>query len=136
MQNIHCSRLAIMYSYSNCVRMKIEVIKGWSVYVRRRTAHAKLKRLTRFNKETYERRLRHAAVSPSSRQHVHDSSNSVVESEFEEKMHDVCAICFCELSAHESLITQCNHIFHTSCLRKWLYLQDSCPMCHQVVYEQ
>lgn len=31
-------------------------------------------------------------------------------------------------------ITRCNHYFHGVCLRKWLYVQDICPLCHDVLY--
>uniref|UniRef100_A0A803Y0L5 Zinc finger RING-H2-type domain-containing protein n=1 Tax=Meleagris gallopavo TaxID=9103 RepID=A0A803Y0L5_MELGA len=30
-----------------------------------------------------------------------------------------------------AVVTSCHHFFHGACLRKWLYVQDSCPMCHQ-----
>lgn len=29
-----------------------------------------------------------------------------------------------------AVITYCGHIYHGSCLRKWLYVQETCPMCH------
>ncbi|XP_078530679.1 RING finger protein 145-like [Lissotriton helveticus] len=45
--------------------------------------------------------------------------------------NDVCAICFQEMSV--AVITTCGHFFHAGCLRKWLYVQDTCPMCHQQV---
>ncbi|KYO35818.1 hypothetical protein Y1Q_0022368 [Alligator mississippiensis] len=45
--------------------------------------------------------------------------------------NDVCAICF--QGMHMAVITPCGHFFHDSCLRKWLYVQDTCPMCHQQV---
>ncbi|XP_050799288.1 RING finger protein 145-like isoform X29 [Gopherus flavomarginatus] len=45
--------------------------------------------------------------------------------------NDVCAICFQEMTV--AVITDCGHFFHTGCLRKWLYVQDTCPMCHQPV---
>ncbi|KAM4810435.1 RING finger protein 145-like [Rhinophrynus dorsalis] len=45
--------------------------------------------------------------------------------------NDVCSICFQDMSA--AVITQCVHFFHADCLRKWLYIQDTCPMCHQQV---
>lgn len=32
-----------------------------------------------------------------------------------------------------AVITYCRHFFHGNCLRKWLYVQDTCPMCHQTV---
>ena len=31
-------------------------------------------------------------------------------------------------------VTRCNHYFHGACLRKWLYVQDSCPLCHAALY--
>ena len=44
-------------------------------------------------------------------------------------LEDVCAICFDPMSSAK--ITRCGHYFHASCLRKWLYIQSSCPLCHQ-----
>lgn len=32
-----------------------------------------------------------------------------------------------------AVITYCGHFFHGNCLRKWLYVQETCPMCHQTV---
>ncbi|XP_067280942.1 E3 ubiquitin-protein ligase RNF139 [Pseudorasbora parva] len=48
-------------------------------------------------------------------------------------VEDVCAICYQEFGA-SARITPCHHYFHALCLRKWLYIQDTCPMCHQRVY--
>ncbi|XP_062492589.1 RING finger protein 145-like, partial [Pezoporus occidentalis] len=46
------------------------------------------------------------------------------------RLHDdVCAICFQDLAV--AVVTPCSHLFHAACLRQWLCLQDSCPMCHQ-----
>ncbi|KAM9354171.1 RING finger protein 145 [Pholidichthys leucotaenia] len=45
--------------------------------------------------------------------------------------NDVCSICFQEMNC--AVITYCGHFFHGSCLRKWLYIQETCPMCHQTV---
>ncbi|XP_061439606.1 RING finger protein 145-like isoform X2 [Rhineura floridana] len=44
---------------------------------------------------------------------------------------DVCAICFQELTL--AVIMQCGHFFHEDCLRKWFFVQDTCPLCHQPV---
>ncbi|MBN3321495.1 RN139 ligase, partial [Atractosteus spatula] len=49
------------------------------------------------------------------------------------EIEDVCAICYQEF-ATSARITPCHHYFHALCLRKWLYIQDTCPMCHQKVY--
>lgn len=46
---------------------------------------------------------------------------------------DVCAICYQEMRAAK--ITRCNHYFHGVCLRKWLYVQDRCPLCHDILYK-
>ncbi|NP_001116520.1 E3 ubiquitin-protein ligase RNF139 isoform X1 [Danio rerio] len=48
-------------------------------------------------------------------------------------IEDVCAICYQEFGS-SARITPCSHYFHALCLRKWLYIQDTCPMCHQRVY--
>ncbi|XP_068228294.1 RING finger protein 145-like [Palaemon carinicauda] len=45
-----------------------------------------------------------------------------------EAYNDVCAICYAEMTS--ARITHCYHFFHGPCLRKWLYVQDKCPMCH------
>ena len=47
--------------------------------------------------------------------------------------NDVCAICFQEMNS--ARLTACGHFFHGCCLRKWLYVKDACPMCHQQINE-
>ncbi|XP_076829971.1 RING finger protein 145 isoform X3 [Brachyhypopomus gauderio] len=44
---------------------------------------------------------------------------------------DVCAICFQDMTS--AVITYCGHFFHGNCLRKWLYVQETCPMCHSSI---
>lgn len=46
--------------------------------------------------------------------------------------NDVCAICYQELAT--ARVTRCKHMFHGVCLRKWLYVQDTCPLCHKLIY--
>lgn len=29
-----------------------------------------------------------------------------------------------------AIITPCGHFFHAGCLKKWLYVQETCPLCH------
>ncbi|CAG4970801.1 unnamed protein product [Colias eurytheme] len=50
-----------------------------------------------------------------------------------DQLDDVCAICYQEM--HSAKITRCNHFFHGVCLRKWLYVQDRCPLCHDILYK-
>lgn len=47
-------------------------------------------------------------------------------------LNDVCSICYSEMVSAK--ITRCNHFFHGVCLRKWLYVQDRCPLCHDILY--
>ncbi|XP_011691954.1 PREDICTED: protein TRC8 homolog isoform X2 [Wasmannia auropunctata] len=61
--------------------------------------------------------------------------NSLPEANAEQlqRLDDVCAICYQEMQSAK--ITQCNHYFHGVCLRKWLYVQDRCPLCHDILYK-
>lgn len=45
--------------------------------------------------------------------------------------NDICSICYQEMLTAK--ITACSHFFHATCLRKWLYVQEKCPLCHQNV---
>ena len=45
---------------------------------------------------------------------------------------DVCTICFQDLTSAK--ITKCKHFYHEVCLRKWLYVQDTCPLCHATLH--
>ncbi|ODN05482.1 Protein TRC8 [Orchesella cincta] len=47
---------------------------------------------------------------------------------------DVCAVCYEEMESAK--VTNCNHLFHAVCLRKWLYVQNTCPLCHEVLYRE
>ena len=42
-----------------------------------------------------------------------------------------CAICLDIIDEKGSKVskTKCNHIFHKSCLDKWIYAQSKCPTC-------
>ncbi|VDI73047.1 Hypothetical predicted protein [Mytilus galloprovincialis] len=46
-------------------------------------------------------------------------------------LSDVCPICFSTMT--QAKVTSCNHFFHATCLRKWLYVKDTCPMCHKKI---
>ena len=49
-----------------------------------------------------------------------NSLNDATEDEIE-KHNDVCAICYQEMTVAK--LTRCRHMFHSICLRKWLYMQ-------------
>ena len=51
-----------------------------------------------------------------------------------ETLNDICCVCYQSMS--QAKITNCGHYFHAICLRKWLYVQEKCPMCHkEIQYE-
>ncbi|XP_022915966.1 protein TRC8 homolog isoform X2 [Onthophagus taurus] len=60
--------------------------------------------------------------------------DSLPEADAEQLRHldDVCAICYQEMKSAK--ITRCKHYFHGVCLRKWLYVQDKCPLCHNILH--
>ncbi|KZC15006.1 Protein TRC8 like protein [Dufourea novaeangliae] len=64
-----------------------------------------------------------------------DKINTLPEAKAEQlrMLDDVCAICYHEMQ--NAKITQCKHYFHSVCLRKWLYVQDRCPLCHNILYK-
>jgi len=51
---------------------------------------------------------------------------------------DVCAICYQDMRIEGQVggvkVTECAHLFHAVCLRKWLYMDERCPMCHRKVF--
>lgn len=50
--------------------------------------------------------------------------------------NDLCSICFSEMTGDQSnccILTPCDHFFHRTCLRKWLYVRNACPLCHTAI---
>ncbi|CAL8365413.1 unnamed protein product [Lota lota] len=51
-----------------------------------------------------------------------------------QQYNDICAICYQDMS--HAVITPCSHFFHAGCLKKWLYVQETCPLCHSQLKSQ
>lgn len=52
------------------------------------------------------------------------------------KCNDLCSICFLEMNEKQTLmvtITKCNHLFHRLCIKKWLCIQNRCPLCTSII---
>jgi len=92
--------MMLIHAYFN---IWCEARNGWSTFMKRRTAVAKINSLADATKEEIE------------------------------KHNDVCAICYQDMWVAK--LTKCKHMFHAICLRKWLYMQDNCPMCHEKLYQ-
>ena len=52
-----------------------------------------------------------------------------------QRYNDVCAICYSDMQT-SAKITPCGHYFHGGCLKKWLFVQDHCPMCSSKIIEE
>ena len=98
-------RALMMVIHAYC-NIWLEARAGWAAFVKRRTAVTKI--------------------------------NSLPDATAEQLEHydDVCAICYQAIDANSSRVkvTRCNHFFHAGCLRQWLFLQDTCPLCHATLY--
>ena len=46
---------------------------------------------------------------------------------------EVCPICLDKMTS--ARVTPCNHLFHLFCLKKWLNVQNKCPMCHATILQ-
>ena len=48
---------------------------------------------------------------------------------------ETCAICQEVIDISKSVLTSCNHRFHSECFFKWLKKKPNCPMCRTVFRE-
>merc|ERR1711868_30367 len=57
----------------------------------------------------------------------------LVEEPFTEELSErstECAICMCEYTSEDMIIkVPCGHFFHSNCIRSWLELHNTCPVC-------
>lgn len=55
------------------------------------------------------------------------------------KYDDLCSICYSEMKLMKSsmviVITDCKHLFHRKCIKKWLAIQNRCPLCSTQIEE-
>lgn len=42
---------------------------------------------------------------------------------------DTCPVCFDDVQFSSRHVTNCNHVFHQECIRKWFETSDECPIC-------
>jgi len=51
------------------------------------------------------------------------------------RQNDECAICLQPFDDNEMIMeTDCNHIYHESCLDGWSLKNETCPLCRQLLY--
>jgi len=89
------------------------------------------------------RRRQHTASGPT---RTHDAPRALAKEEimnvrevvYEEGMYgednNLCSICLCEFEPEEKLrVLPCRHVFHSSCVDRWLEIDGSCAVCRQSV---
>jgi hypothetical protein len=48
----------------------------------------------------------------------------------------LCSICDAELLDEERVIKlNCDHMFHSECIKNWLKKKNNCPNCRRIAYE-
>ncbi|KAI8051892.1 uncharacterized protein B0P05DRAFT_641555 [Gilbertella persicaria] len=47
----------------------------------------------------------------------------------------ICSICICSLACQDdsSVVTQCGHVYHITCINTWLRQPSKCPLCNEAV---
>ncbi|EFX85122.1 hypothetical protein DAPPUDRAFT_314345 [Daphnia pulex] len=98
-----------LHGYFNLSFFWDEALRGWEIYQKRRIAVCKI------------------ATLQSVEEHM--------------EIDDVCAICFNHLKTNREnkvliKVNPCRHYYHAVCLRKWSFVQDRCPMCHQTLWPE
>lgn len=123
----------LLYEHGGILRTFMICIHGYfNIYQRAKKGWAQLKR----------RRLATRKL---------DSLENASSQRLQEARDEVCAICYVEFQDEngaevhvstgiagwvqgEVKVTACGHLLHSACLLKWLYIRDSCPLCHQKVF--
>jgi len=83
--------------------------------------------------DKYSSPIRRGPVNLNSKDddHIKQQQNEGEENEEEE---EDCAICLTTLDASK-FITECNHVFHKSCLYSWFEKAGTCPLCKSTLIE-
>jgi hypothetical protein len=45
-----------------------------------------------------------------------------------------CSICLDELQIDKVSTASCGHVFHSKCMKKFIKVDDRCPLCRTVIY--
>ena len=53
------------------------------------------------------------------------------ESLFDDKLDNICIICFEPIEKKYSFTDTCEHTFHKKCIEDWAKLQNTCPVCRK-----
>jgi len=67
-----------------------------------------------------------------SKQRVLHKFTSTVNTDTIDNLLNECSICIEQFQVNEKILTlPCSHIYHKSCLQKWLINNQNCPLCRE-----
>ena len=98
---------------------------GWQAFQNRRKLVGMFNKLPQFNHDNYVKLMKEKHP---------DKDFETITSGYDEKLTDMCSICYDRLSKGRALMTKCDHVFHYRCIRRWLNQNQNCPMCKQNVF--
>lgn len=45
-----------------------------------------------------------------------------------------CSICFKNIKKDSNIpVIKCSHVFHKKCLKKWIKINNNCPLCREII---
>ena len=47
-----------------------------------------------------------------------------------------CPICYERMTSKDTTTTRCKHVYHSTCLERWLTTNHTCPLCRETLREQ
>lgn len=109
-----------------------EARAGWGVFMKRRTAVHKISSLPEASHQQLQQFDDVCAICYQVMKMFDFHTNSWIWIIFKNKIFFFSPI----QEMTSAKITRCNHYFHGVCLRKWLYVQDRCPFCHEIIMNQ
>ncbi|KAI3847007.1 hypothetical protein MKW92_019949 [Papaver armeniacum] len=71
-------------------------------------------------------------ITPSNMHAQTESDEMILTRKLNACDQDSCAICLCEYEGRDEIreLMNCRHIFHESCLDRWMFSnQTTCPLC-------
>lgn len=84
--------------------------------------------LTLFGFQEVAKLVLHLGIRPLSHQRI-----ARIATHNAHRVERTCAICLVTDCEENWTELDCNHAFHTHCIRRWLYAKSTCPMCRMEI---
>ena len=78
-----------------------------------------------------KKKKKYTGINSDSRNHIYYLNN--LKNIVRNRPNLTCSICLDNIYCNKTVINpvklNCGHTFHPECIKKWLYINDSCPLC-------